>query len=142
MILFSRLPCKDHLGTKEKILVERIGDLSCKLEQFEISPGIIQIGIDAFEGRHRTARWKNLHDPPCHDRWFEQNAPLISRDNYVEHFIHEAVGKGKAAVGPYTVKPGQFHGNPSFHAPALDNDNLLRQRRGKRPCQCFRQFLR
>ncbi len=51
------------------------------------------------------------------------------------------IGKGEPAVGADPVVPGQLHGNPSFHALALDEDDLLLHRRGQWGFQTFGELL-
>lgn len=49
------------------------------------------------------------------------------------------IGERKSAVRADAVVTGKLHGNPSLHAPALNKDHLIVQRRGERCTENFRQ---
>jgi hypothetical protein len=55
--------------------------------------------------------------------------------------VDKSIGKGKPAVGADPVAPGQLHGDPPFHALALDQDGLAFKRKREGRPEMLSQFF-
>ncbi|OPY09117.1 MAG: hypothetical protein A4E66_01774 [Syntrophus sp. PtaB.Bin001] len=140
--LNSPLPVQDHLRAEDEIGIEELGDFSRQLIAFEPLGIIVQIGGQRLETRARRANRQQLHNPP--GRKFRVINPLLvpSRQNGLKNIRDHAPGKGELHIGANPMKSGQLHGNPTFHALALDNDDLRSKRRNRRFAQNIGQPLR
>ncbi len=128
MVILSRFPTENHGRPEQQVLVVRVSDPAAQLVLLEPFRRISQVGPENVKPRSVDTGWEQFHDFPGHDVRGKGGAFGKVGVQAGEKLLNERVGKRKSAVGADGVMPGDLHGDPAFHAFALNDDDFRFER--------------
>jgi len=124
-LLLPRLPAKEHLRTKERILVEGISNFFRQLEELETIRIIGQIVAQGAKLLTLKQIRQQAHNLPAHHlRRKSRDIGHIAQD-VAEKLLHHRIREGIVPVGPDTKMRRQLHRKPPLHPPALHHNHLF-----------------
>jgi hypothetical protein len=100
------------------------------LVPFKASRIIFQIDAEALKSRSPQKRRQVLHDLPGHYSGIIRGGLRDIGEDLFKYLMDKGIGKREIKVCADSMVPGEFHGYPSLHTQAL-NDNDFRFQRGR-----------
>ena len=118
----------------------KVGGTAGELEALEIGRVIPEVNPQALKTVLFQAGGEQSHDLPGHDPWIEGRDLGQAGKDIPKETLDKSIGKGKLVISADSVVPGHFHGDPSLHTFALDQDDLAFKGGRRRP-EYFSHFF-
>ena len=129
------VPFQKQVRPEHRVLVIQPGQAAGELVALEL-PGVIrEIVPQRPEVRVVQSFGQDAHDPERESIGFESDSSLFFRVKPPEDVVQKRIREREARVGADAVEARELHGDPAFHAPALDHDDLGGQRVRERLAQ-------
>ena len=131
-LLLPRLPAKEHLRTKERVLVEGIGNFFRQLKKLEPVRIIGQIVAQGAKLLTLKQIRQQAHNLPAHHLRRKSRCIGHIAQDVAEKLLHHRIRERIVPVGPDAKMRRQLHREPALHPPALHHNYLLGEGRGER----------